>query len=233
MSLSPAPLLHPCCRAEQKAFYGLLPETLCDLDAISTPAEYGSGMTLMRQGDASHIVRILCDGQAKISTASPDGKTLLLSIVGAGAILGLVAAVRQIKYETTAEAYGPCLVNQIADHDFLDFIFRHRIASWQVMQMLAGENHDLLVNARRVALSGTVAGNVAKLLLDWGTTVTAMDGKKHFNMVLTHQEIAEMVGTTRETVTRTLASFRQHGWIRIHGASVEILQQEKMKGISI
>lgn len=124
-------------------------------------------------------------------------------------------------------------MNQIADHDFLDFIFRHRIASWQVMQMLAGENHDLLVNARRVALSGTVAGNVAKLLLDWGTTVTAMDGKKHFNMVLTHQEIAEMVGTTRETVTRTLASFRQHGWIRIHGASVEILQQEKMKGISI
>ena len=233
MSLSPAPLLHPIFRAEQKAFYGLPPETLCDLDAISTRAEYRNGITLMRQGDASHIVRILCDGRVKISTASQDGKILLLSIVGAGAILGLVAAVRQIKYETTAEAYGPCVANEIADHDFLDFLFRHRNASWQVMQMLAGENHDLLVNARRVALSGTVAGNVAKLLLDWGTTVTEMDGNKHFNMVLTHQEIAEMVGTTRETVTRTLASFRHHGWIRIHGASVEILQQKKMKDISI
>lgn len=187
----------------------------------------------MRQGDLPHFVRILCIGRAKISTASQDGKSLLLKIAGAGTILGLDSAVRQINYETTAEAYGSCIVNEIHDQYFLDFLFRHRNASWQVMQMLAEENHDLLVNARRVALSGTVAGNVAKLLLDWGATVSEIDGRKHFNMVLTHQEIAEMVGTTRETVTRTLASFRQNGWIRIHGASVELLQQEKMKGISI
>ena len=187
----------------------------------------------MRQGDPPHFVRILCDGRVKISTASQDGKSLLLKIASAGTVLGLVSAVRRIRYETTAEAYGPCIVNEIPDQDFLDFLFRHRHAGWQVMQMLADENHELLVNARRVALSGTVAGNVAKLLLDWGATVTDIDGNKHFNMVLTHQEIAEMVGTTRETVTRTLASFRQHGWIRIHGASVEILQREKMKGIAI
>lgn len=81
--------------------------------------------------------------------------------------------------------------------------------------------------------SGTVAGNIATLLLDWGAIINEVDRKKHLNMLLTHQEIAEMVGTTRETVTRTLASFRQHGWIRIHGASMEILQQEKLKDISI
>ena len=187
----------------------------------------------MRQGDPPHFVRILCNGRVKISTASQDGKSLLLKIASPGAILGLVSAVRQIQYETTAEAYGPCIVTEIPDRDFLAFLFRHRTASWQMMQMLADENHELLVNARRVALSGTVARNVAKLLLDWGATVTEIDGKKHFNLVLTHQEIAEMVGTTRETVTRTLASFRHDGWIRIHGASVEILQREKMKGISI
>lgn len=232
MSLVPA--LHlPCCRSASDAFYSLPPETLAELDAISAPVEYPSGATFMRQGDSPTRVRILCDGRAKISTSSQDGKILLLNIASTGTILGLVSAVRRIKYETTAEAYGRCVVDEIPYQDFLDFLFRHRNASWQVMQMLAAENHDLLVNARRVALSGTVAGNVAKLLLDWGTTVTEIDGKKHFNMVLTHQEIAEMVGTTRETVTRTLANFRQHGWIRIHGASVEILQREKMKHISI
>lgn len=232
--MSLVPTLHlPCFRSGSDAFYSLPPETLAELDAISAPVEYPSGTTLMRQGDPPHFVRILCNGRAKITTSSQDGKTLLLNIVSAGAILGLVSAVRRIKYETTAEAYGPCIVNEILDQDFLDFLIRHRNASWQVMEMLAGENHDLLVNARRVALSGTVAGNVAKLLLDWGAIVTEIDGKKHFNLVLTHQEIAEMVGTTRETVTRTLATFRQQGWIRIHGASVEILQQEKMKDISI
>ena len=233
--MSLVPTLHlPCYRLGNAAFYGLPPETLAELGAISAPVEYRNGETLMRQGDPPHFVRILCDGRAKISTASHDGKTLLLNMISTGAILGLVSAVRRIKYETTAEAYGPCIVNEIPDQDFLDFLFRHPNASWQVMQMLAAENHDLRVNARRVALSGTVAGNVAKLLLDWGTTLTGIDGNKHFNMVLPPQEIAEMVGTTRETVTRTLATFRHHqGWIRIHGAFVEILQQGKMKEVSI
>ncbi len=215
------------------AFYGLPPEMLAELDAISTRLEYPNGTTLMHQGDASTGVKIICEGRAKISTASQDGKTLLLNIASKGVILGLVSAIRQINFETTAEAYGACVVDEIDNQEFLEFLLRHRNASWQVTRMLAEENHELLVNARRVALSGTVAGNIAKLLLDWGATVNEIDGKRHFNMVLTHQEIAEMVGTTRETVTRTLASFRQSGWIRIHGASVELLQQEKMKGIAI
>jgi CRP/FNR family cyclic AMP-dependent transcriptional regulator len=233
MSSGPAFFQLPCCRSASDAFHSLPPETLIELDAISSTIEYRDGTTLMRQGEPPHLVRILCDGKVKIFTCSQDGKILLLNIASKGAILGLVPAIRRIKYDTTAEAYGPCIVNEIHDQDFLDFLFRHRTANWQVMQMLADENHDLLVNARRVALSGTVAGNVAKLLLDWSAAMTDTHRKRHFNMALTHQEIAEMVGTTRETVTRTLASFRQHGWIRVHGASVEILQQEKMKGISI
>jgi CRP/FNR family cyclic AMP-dependent transcriptional regulator len=234
-SMSSAPVLFhlPCCRTGSDAFHGLPPETLTELDAISSTIEYPNGTTLMRQGEFPHLVRILCDGKVKISTSSQEGKILLLSIAGKGTILGLVSAIRKINYETTVDAYGTCLVNEISNGDFLDFLFRNRNASFQVMRMLAAENHDLLVNARRVALSGTVAGNVAKLLLDWGSGMIDTHGKRHFNMVLTHQEIAEMVGTTRETVTRTLASFRQHGWIRVHGASVEILQQEKMKDISI
>lgn len=150
-----------------------------------------------------------------------------------GAILGLVSAIRQIKYDTTAEAHGPCVVSEIAGRDFLDFLVRHRNASWQVMQMLAEENRDLLLNARRVALSGTIAGNVAKLLLDWEATIDDSLEKTRFTLGFTHQEIAEMVGTTRESVTRTLASFRHDGWIRVHGASVEILRRDKMRGISI
>ncbi|MES2220842.1 MAG: Crp/Fnr family transcriptional regulator [Acidobacteriota bacterium] len=233
MSLPPTSLLPSVVRGERNAFSHLPPETLADLDAISKGVEYRDEATLMRQGDAPQFVKILLDGRAKISTASQDGKVLLLNFANAGTILGLVSAIRQIKFETTAEAYGHCLVNEIDGQEFLDFLHRHRNACWQVTRMLADENHELLVNARRVALSGTVAGNIAKLLLDWGATVNEIDGRRHFNMVLTHQEIAEMVGTTRETVTRTLASFRQSGWIRIHGASVELLQQEKMKGIAI
>ena len=204
-----------------------------ELDSISEQIEYPDGTTLMRQGDLPYRVKILFKGRAKITTSSQDGKTLLLNIISAGAILGLVTAIRQIKYDTTAEAHGPCVVNEIADRDFLDFLVRHRDASWQVMQLLAEENRDLLLNARRVALSGTIAANVAKLLLDWSATMGDSLEKTRFTLGFTHQEIAEMVGTTRESVTRTLASFRHNGWIRVHGASVEILQRDKMRDMSI
>ncbi len=145
----------------------------------------------------------------------------------------MIPAIRCIPHETTAEAHGPCKVNKIQNEDFLAFLFRHRTVCWRAMQILADLNRELLLNARRVALSGSVAGNVAKLLLDWEATVSDNNGKKHFNMLLTHREIAEIVGATRETVTRALASFRQKGWISVHGASVEILQREKLKHISI
>ena len=186
----------------------------------------------MRQGNPPEFVRIVCGGRVKIFTSSQEGKTLLLHIAGPGVVLGMVSAIGKIAYETTAEAYGPCLVQEIRDEDFLTFLLRHRTVCWQVMQMLAAENRELLVQSRRVALSGTVAGNVAKLLLDWGTAMNRGQEKNQFNLVLTHQEIAEMVGTTRETVTRTLAQFRHNGWIRIQGVSLEILQQEKMRNIS-
>ncbi len=232
--MSLAPTLHlPCFRSESCAFHTLPPTTLADLDSISQPVEYPDQTTIMRQGDLPYRVKILYKGRAKITTSSHAGKALLLNITSTGAILGLVSAIRRIKYETTAEAYGPCVVHEIHDQELFDFLFRHRNANWQVMQMLAEENHDLLLNARRVALSGTVAGNVAKLLLDWCATMSDSLEKTRFTLGLTHQEIAEMVGTTRESVTRTLASFRHNGWIRVHGASIEILQQDKMKGISI
>lgn len=220
-------------RPERSAFSNLPSEALAELDAISVPVEYPAGAIFMRQGDPPNFVRILCQGRAKISTSSQEGKTLLLNIVSPGAVMGMVSAIGKIPYETTAEAHEPCMVKAIRDMDFLAFLSRHSTVCLQALQMMADENHELLVNARRVALSGSVAGNVAKLLLDWGVTMSDSNGNRQFNMALTHQEIAEMVGTTRETVTRTLASFRLNGWIRIQGVSMEILQREKMEGITI
>lgn len=232
MSLASVSLHLPYSSSRHPAFSNLPPEALTELDAISALVEYPPGVILMRQGESSKFVRIVCSGRVKISTSSQEGKTLLLRIAGPGTVLDLASVIEKIAYETTAEAYGPCLVQEIPDEDFLTFLLRRRTICRQVMQMLAAENRELLVQARRMALSGTIAGNVAKLLLDWGTTMNCGNGKKQFTMVLTHQEIAEMVGTTRETVTRTLVQFRQNGWIRIHGASLEILQQEKLRSIA-
>jgi hypothetical protein len=86
----------------------------------------------------------------------------------------------------TAVAYGPCRVDAILARDFLAFLSRHKSVCWRALRVLAEENQQLLLNSRRVALSGSVASNVAQLLLDWDTAVTTINGNKHFNMVLPH-----------------------------------------------
>ncbi|MDR5729878.1 MAG: Crp/Fnr family transcriptional regulator [Terriglobia bacterium] len=233
MSLSPLRFCADTIVRRSPAFHNLPPHALAELDAISVPVEYPGGAILMRQGDRPDCIRVVCHGRVKIYTSSQEGKSLLLKIASEGEVLGLVPAIRGIPYEMTAEASGPCVVDEIQNKDFLTFLFRHKTVCWQALQMVAAENHELLVNARRVALSDSVAGNLAKLLLDWETTIQRTTGSKQFKMLLTHQEIAEMVGTSRETVTRTLLHFRQNRWIRIEGVSMEILQREKMENISI
>jgi CRP/FNR family transcriptional regulator, cyclic AMP receptor protein len=121
MSLVPASQHLPYCRSGSGAFFNLPPETLAELDSISEPVEYSEGTTLMRQSDSPYRVKIPSKGRAKITTSSQDGKTLLLNITSAGAILGLASAIRRIKYETTVVAYGRCVVNEIHDQDFLIF----------------------------------------------------------------------------------------------------------------
>ena len=133
MYLVPAPLHLPYKHPGHPAFSDLPPEALAELDAISAPAEYPSGTTLMRQGDPPNFVRILCHGRAKISTSSREGKTLLLNIANEGNVLGLASAIGHRRYETTAEAYGPCSVNQIQEKDFLLYLSRHSMVCWHAL----------------------------------------------------------------------------------------------------
>ena len=223
-----------CNHLDLQDFCNLPPQTLAEMDAISMPVDYPSGSMLMRQGDPSEFVRILCHGRAKIYTTAPDGKVLLLKVVGSGAILGLLCTIKGIvPYQTTAEACEPCTVKAIRSKEFLDFLSRNHAACWHSFQELAEQTHALLLDTRRLALSGSVAGRLAKLLLDWEATTSQSYGTRHFNIALTHLEIAETIGSTRETVTRTLGQFRRDGWIRTKGVSVEILRRDKMEGISI
>ncbi len=233
MSLSPARISADTIVGGSTAFRGLSPQALVELDAISIPTEYPSGAVLARQEDPSEFVRLVCYGRVKTYTSSQDGKSLLLKIGAKGEAIGMAAVIAGRPYDSTAEAYEPCMVHAIHSKDFLVLLSHHRTVCWQALQMMAQENHELLLNARRVALSVSVAANLAKLLLDWETTIQRTTGNKQFHMLLTHQEIAEMVGTSRETVTRTLVHFRQNGWIRIQGISMEILQRARMENISI
>ena len=109
----------------------------------------------------------------------------------------------------------------------------HGIASMHAAQSLSGEYLTVFHDAKRLALSGSAAGRLARLLLDWARSTSNGRAELKFTMALTHEEVANMAGTSRETVTRLLNQFRRDQWLTIKGASITITKPEQLERLTV
>jgi CRP/FNR family transcriptional regulator, cyclic AMP receptor protein len=213
-------------------FCNLTPEALQEFDAIGVMMSHARGAKLFTEGDQARNVFIICFGQVKISSTSREGKTMILKIAGPGDVMGLSAVLANVPHEVTAEAIEPCQVKTMRKQEFVQFLSRHGIASMHAAQSLSGEYMTVFHDAKRLALSGSAAGRLARLLLDWGRAASNGKGDLRFMLALTHEEIANMAGTSRETVTRLLNQFRRDQWIQVRGASVTIVKPDQLERLT-
>jgi CRP/FNR family cyclic AMP-dependent transcriptional regulator len=219
------------CR-HQFTFCNFKADALADFAKIGVVMRHACGAKLFSEGEAPRGVYVICFGQVKISTTSRDGNTMILKIASPGDVLGLSALLANVSHEATAEALQPCQIKAVGKREFIEFLGRHGIASMHAAQSLCTEYLDAFHDAQRLALPRSAAGKVARLLLDWGRA--AADGKPEirFTVALTHEEIANMAGMSRETVTRTFNQFRRNQWITIHGASVTIVRPDRLEWLA-
>ena len=165
---------------------------------------------------------MLCQGQAKLSLTSSAGKTLILRIAKPGEVLGLDAVVTGKPYELTVETMLPSLLNFVNREDFLRFLEEHSDACLQAAQHIIRYCHDLYDVVRSIGLSHSVSGRVAKFLLASARDGQATNGVVRANLALTHEDIAQLMGTCRETITRTLTDFRKKDIIELRGSTLII-----------
>ena len=218
-----------CEHRHLRVFCNLTPDALQDYDKIGVLMSHARGTKLFTEGDPARNVFVVCSGQMKISATSRDGKTMILKIAGPGDVMGLSAVLADVPHEVTAEAIEPSQVKMVRKQEFVDFLGRHGIASMHAAQSLSGEYLTVFHDAKRLALSGSAAGRLARLLLDWAHASAIGKPELRFTMALTHQEVAEMAGTSRETVTRLLNQFRRDHWITIKGASITIVNRGQLE----
>lgn len=221
-----------CEHRQMRMFCNMSDSALADYDNIGVMMSHARGAKLFSEGDSARNVFVVCFGQVKISSTSRDGKTMILKIAGPGDVMGLSAVLANVPYEVTAEAIEPVQVKTIRKQEFVDFLAKHGIASMHAAQSLSSEYMTVFHDAKRLALSGSAAGRLARLLLDWGKNASAGKAEMRFTMALTHEELANMAGTSRETVTRLLNQFRRDEWITIKGASMTIVKPEQLERIT-
>jgi CRP/FNR family transcriptional regulator len=191
------------------------------LDAIKFTAVYPKGSVLFVEGEQPRGVFVVCSGRAKLTTSSTEGKTLIIKIAEAGELLGVSSAILGKTYEVSAETIEPCQVNFIRTEDFLKFLAAYPEASMHTAQQLSEKYYSAQREIRSLGLSQTTSEKLARLFLDWCDRSGEETPKgTRLKVLLTHEEIGQMIGTTRETVTRLISDFRRRKILDVKGSTV-------------
>ena len=232
---------HKCTGCEMRGagfFCDLKPQVLAALEALKITNTYPKGATLFTEGEDANGVYLLCKGRVKLSAYSSDGKALILRIANAGELLGLSAAIGDTPHKATAEVLENCQVNFIRKPDFLRFLREQADAGFNALRQLSSNYHAAYTQVCSLGLSSSVGDKLAKLFLGWceATNRTGgriemdrSDGRIHLKITFSHEEIAEMIGTSRETVTRLLKDFRQRDLISLKGSDLYINDRRRLE----
>ena len=220
-----------CPHREERLFCNLPGPSVQKLASITSPSTYPKGATLFVEGQSPRGVFILCTGKVKLSTSAADGKTLILRISEIGEVLGLAAVVSGKPYQSTAEVLEPTQTNFINRSEFLEFLREHGEAALRVAQQLAENYHHALDEMRTIGLSHSAGEKLARFLLDWIAEHHQGNGEIKVKLTLTHEEIAQMIGASRETVTRLFTDFKKKQILQIKGSTLVIRDRSGLEKI--
>jgi len=191
------------------------------LNDIKSTAIYPKGAMLFIEGQQPRGVFVLCVGKVKLSTSSREGKTIITKISDAGDVLGLNAVISNRPYEVTAEMMEPGQGNFIPRDSFQQFLKDFPEVAVRVAQQLSRNYYTAYEEIRTLGLAASPSEKFAKLLLSWSTKTVEGDTSQ-VKLTLTHEEIAEIIGTTRETVSRLFSEFKKKQLMQLKGATLVI-----------
>ncbi|MDQ7819230.1 MAG: Crp/Fnr family transcriptional regulator [Armatimonadota bacterium] len=212
-------------------FAGVDEAELRRLGERATLREFGRGSVILHPDEPQERVYVIKEGRVKISRYSPDGREQILALLGPGDIFGELALVGEAE-PVHAEAFEHTLLCALSRDDMAALLRRHPELMLHVLRTLADR---LRVAEEEIAdlVFRTVPGRLAALLL----RLAEASGHRHGGRLrlalrLTHQDIASMIGATRETVTATLSRLRAAGLIATEGRRIVVLDPEGLRRLS-
>jgi len=216
-------------RLAAEFFNKLTPAASQDLDSMLFPASHAANVVLFSEKDPNQGIFVVMEGEVKMSINSSDGRRLSLSIARKGEIMGLASTISGKPYDVTAETLYPAKVAHVGRREFFGFLARHPEANQVVIEDLSRSVARARDQLRTVGLSATAPEKLARLLLDWSEGGQATDcGGSRFRFSMTHEQIGEFIGASRETVTRTLSNFKTRRLVAFQGSMLTIFNRSAL-----
>jgi CRP/FNR family transcriptional regulator len=211
-------------------FCSLGAAVLADLELATGTIDIQPHSVLFSQGEHASNLYIVCGGFLKVTIRTAD-REAIIRIAGPGSLLGLHAALSGQACEISAIALTGARLRLIARESFLTLLRTHLEAQRMAIKCLCDEYSYVLDDLSRIALAETVGARLSNLLLKLSRQIgePLPEGGFSFHLLLSHAEIAAMIDTTRETVSRLLCQFRKKGWISIDRSQVIVRDFERLK----
>jgi CRP/FNR family transcriptional regulator, cyclic AMP receptor protein len=216
---------------EGRAFVSLSATAAEAIEQAALTTTYPTGVALFSEGQEPRGVFIVRRGRVKLSVSGSDGRTLILRMAEPGDLLGAASVISNREYEATGETQEPSDVSFIRQSDLLRLMRLHgEIALW-VTQHLSRDYSSTCREIRDLMLSDSAGEKLARLLVGWLDSSAESKQSGQVKMALTHEEIGQMIGTTRETVSRLLAGFKKRHLIQQRGATLVISNRVALESL--
>ncbi len=191
-------------------------EPLRMLTTVVTRRSVTRGTIIMAAGDPTDSLYIVLSGRLKVMMSDADGKEVILTILGPGEFFGEMGLIDDAPRSASVIAIEPCELLAITRRDFRKCLAENVEMSMAVMRGLVRRLREADRKIGSLALLD-VYGRVARLLLDMAETV---DGQKMVTKRLPKQDIAKMIGASREMVSRVMKDLQVGGFIEMRGSTI-------------
>ena len=220
------------CPIKKSGYFCELPaEPLKVFERVKFTSSYPAGAVLFVEGQAVRGVYMLCRGRVKLTMASADGHTLIVRVATGGQMLGLHSTISGEPYELTAEALEPCQINFVRRDDFLRLLREEPSTFVNTLEQLTDSYKGACQQIRYLGLAQSATEKLARFLLEAASHGQVTPQGIRVNLSLTHEEIAQIVGVSRETVTRSISELRHKALIATKGPSLFISNKPALEAM--
>lgn len=213
-------------------FSGLSDEELSKLENLIRIVRVARKQFLYFPEDPSDSVYLLKEGRVKISKISDDGKEITLAILEPGEIFGELAILDEGPRQTLAEALDDALIYAINRQDFIGFIETKPDLAFRLTKLIGLRRREIESKIEELVFRD-VPSRLATLLIQLASNHGMPDQKgMRLNLKLTHQDLGNLIGSTRETTTTWLNEFRKKGFIDFDRRQIIVCDLKELKEFS-
>ncbi len=214
--------------AKAGLFQGVAPEAADALAGSLTYADFPRGTSVFVEGEQGDTLYIVLTGKVKVGRKAADGRENMLSVMGPSDMFGELSLFDPGPRTDTATVVTDARLASLAHSSLRPWISDRPEIAEQLLRVLARRlrrTNDALADLIFTDVPGRVAKALLGLSERFGTQEA--DGMR-VNHDLTQEELAQLVGASRETVNKALADFAARGWMRVDSRAVTILDPERL-----